>query len=238
MEFQFGMNWSAFSTYVGDVFGSPLAIEGLGAFMLEATFIGLWVFGWDRLSPEGAPRDDLPRLDRDLAVRVLHPRRELVDAAPGRLRDQLADRPRARRTTSSTILFQGFVLFAWGHVILAGLLTGGLRRARRRPAGTCCAAGTSTLFRGAAKLAIVVVLPVSVRPAGLRERVRRRRHRRAADEDRRHRGALGHGAAGGVLALPDRRLHRGRPDAVVRHRDPGPALVPRHELVQRPGRRA
>ena len=51
MEFQFGMNWSAFSTYVGDVFGTPLAIEGIGAFMLEATFIGLWVFGWDRLSP-------------------------------------------------------------------------------------------------------------------------------------------------------------------------------------------
>ena len=50
-EFQFGMNWSAFSTYVGDVFGAPLAIEGLGAFMLESTFIGLWVFGRDRLSP-------------------------------------------------------------------------------------------------------------------------------------------------------------------------------------------
>ena len=45
------MNWSVFSAYVGDVFGSPLAIEGLGAFMLEATFIGLWVFGWNRLSP-------------------------------------------------------------------------------------------------------------------------------------------------------------------------------------------
>ena len=52
MEFQFGMNWSAFSTYVGDVFGPPLAIEGIGAFMLEATFIGLWVFGWNRLSPK------------------------------------------------------------------------------------------------------------------------------------------------------------------------------------------
>ena len=51
-EFQFGMNWSAFSSYVGDVFGSPLAIEGLGAFMLESTFIGLWVFGRDRLSPK------------------------------------------------------------------------------------------------------------------------------------------------------------------------------------------
>src|SRR6187200_747905 len=51
MEFQFGMNWSVYSKFVGDVFGAPLAIEGLAAFMLEATFLGLWIFGWDRLAP-------------------------------------------------------------------------------------------------------------------------------------------------------------------------------------------
>jgi len=51
MEFQFGMNWSYYSQYVGDVFGAPLAIEGLMAFFLEATFIGLFFFGWDRLRP-------------------------------------------------------------------------------------------------------------------------------------------------------------------------------------------
>src|SRR6476469_1232302 len=50
-EFQFGMNWSAYSRYVGDVFGAPLAIEGLGAFFLESVFLGLWLFGWGRLSP-------------------------------------------------------------------------------------------------------------------------------------------------------------------------------------------
>jgi cytochrome bd ubiquinol oxidase subunit I len=48
-EFQFGMNWSAYSTFVGDVFGAPLALEALLAFFLESTFIGLWIFGWDRL---------------------------------------------------------------------------------------------------------------------------------------------------------------------------------------------
>ncbi|MDO8361114.1 MAG: cytochrome ubiquinol oxidase subunit I [Devosia sp.] len=53
MEFQFGMNWSYYSHYVGDVFGAPLAIEGLMAFFLEATFIGLFFFGWDRLKPVG-----------------------------------------------------------------------------------------------------------------------------------------------------------------------------------------
>jgi cytochrome bd ubiquinol oxidase subunit I len=49
-EFEFGMNWSVYSRYVGDVFGGPLAMEGLAAFFLESTFLGLWLFGWDRLS--------------------------------------------------------------------------------------------------------------------------------------------------------------------------------------------
>ncbi|GAA0369882.1 cytochrome ubiquinol oxidase subunit I [Microbispora corallina] len=48
-EFQFGMNWSQYSTFVGDVFGAPLALEALLAFFLESTFLGLWIFGWDRL---------------------------------------------------------------------------------------------------------------------------------------------------------------------------------------------
>ncbi|WEK47872.1 MAG: cytochrome ubiquinol oxidase subunit I [Candidatus Andeanibacterium colombiense] len=50
MEFEFGTNWSYFSHYVGDIFGAPLAIEGLMAFFLEATFVGLMFFGWDKLS--------------------------------------------------------------------------------------------------------------------------------------------------------------------------------------------
>ncbi len=48
-EFQFGMNWSDYSRFVGDVFGAPLAMEGLMAFFLESTFLGLWIFGWDKL---------------------------------------------------------------------------------------------------------------------------------------------------------------------------------------------
>src|SRR5512146_286922 len=50
-EFQFGMNWSSYSRFVGDIFGAPLAIEGLLAFFLESTFLGLWIFGWGRLRP-------------------------------------------------------------------------------------------------------------------------------------------------------------------------------------------
>ncbi|HUN27273.1 MAG TPA: cytochrome ubiquinol oxidase subunit I [Steroidobacteraceae bacterium] len=53
MEFQFGTNWAYYSHYVGDIFGAPLAIEGLMAFFLESTFVGLFFFGWDRLSKIG-----------------------------------------------------------------------------------------------------------------------------------------------------------------------------------------
>jgi cytochrome d ubiquinol oxidase subunit I len=50
LEFQFGMNWAGYANYVGDIFGAPLAIEALLAFFLESTFLGLWIFGWDKLS--------------------------------------------------------------------------------------------------------------------------------------------------------------------------------------------
>ena len=49
-EFQFGMNWSDYSRFMGDIFGAPLAIEALVAFFMESTFIGLWMFGWDRFN--------------------------------------------------------------------------------------------------------------------------------------------------------------------------------------------
>src|SRR5581483_9272332 len=48
-EFQFGMNWSEYSRFVGDIFGAPLAMEGLAAFFFESVFVGLWIFGWSRL---------------------------------------------------------------------------------------------------------------------------------------------------------------------------------------------
>ena len=51
-EFQFGMNWSEYSRFVGDIFGAPLALEALVAFFMESTFVGLWVFGWEKL-PKG-----------------------------------------------------------------------------------------------------------------------------------------------------------------------------------------
>jgi cytochrome bd ubiquinol oxidase subunit I len=160
MEFQFGMNWSAFSAYVGDVFGSPLAIEGLGAFMLEATFIGLWFFGWDRLSP----RVHLATIYLVWAGTWLSA--YFILAANSWMQHPVgyelnSQTGRAEATDIFKILFQGFVLFAWGHAILAGFLTAGflvlgvacwhLRRGRN-----------VEVFRAAAKLAIIVVLPLSI----------------------------------------------------------------------------
>lgn len=51
-EFQFGMNWSEYARFVGDIFGAPLAVEALLAFFIESTFLGLWIFGWNKLSPK------------------------------------------------------------------------------------------------------------------------------------------------------------------------------------------
>ena len=159
MEFQFGMNWSAFSAYVGDVFGPPLAIEGIGAFMLEATFIGLWVFGWNRLPPKvHLATIYLVWLGTWLSAYFIltanswmqHPVGYEINSQTGR----------AEATDIFEILFQGFVLFAWTHAILAGLVT-----ASFLVLGVACwhllRGRNVDVFRSAAKLAIVVGLPVT-----------------------------------------------------------------------------
>ncbi len=109
MEFQFGMNWSYFSHYVGDIFGAPLAIEGLMAFFLEATFVGLFFFGWDKLSQVG-------HLAVTWAVAVglqllgaVDPDRQRLDAEPGRRRLQ-SRRPCAWRSTD---FYRGAVQSRW-----------------------------------------------------------------------------------------------------------------------------
>ena len=159
MEFQFGMNWSAFSAYVGDVFGPPLAIEGIGAFMLEATFIGLWVFGWDRLSPKlHLATIYLVWIGTWLSAYFILTANSWMQHPVGyQINEQTG---RAEATAIVDILFQGFLLFAWAHVILAGLVT-----ATFFVLGVSCwhllRRRNVDVFRGAAKLAIVVALPVT-----------------------------------------------------------------------------
>jgi cytochrome d ubiquinol oxidase subunit I len=158
-EFQFGMNWSSFSSFVGDVFGSPLALEGLGAFMLESTFIGLWIFGRDRLSPRlHLVTIYLVWIGSWLSAYFIIAANSWMQHPVGYTVNEQTGRAQANDVFE--VLFQKFALVAWGHVILAGLMTGGfvvlgvacwhLRRGRN-----------VGLFRGAATLAVIVVLPVS-----------------------------------------------------------------------------
>ncbi len=158
-EFEFGMNWSSFSRYVGDVFGAPLAIEGLGAFMLESTFIGLWVFGREHLSPRvHLATIYLVWLGTWLSAYFIivanswmqHPVGYEINKSTGT----------AQATDIAKIMFQTFAIFAYVHVILAGCLTGGfvvlgvsawhLRRGRN-----------VEVFRAAAKLAVLLLIPLA-----------------------------------------------------------------------------
>jgi cytochrome d ubiquinol oxidase subunit I len=156
-EFQFGMNWSIYSEYVGDVFGAPLAIEGLAAFFLEATFLGLWIFGWNRLSR---------RLH--LATIWLVALGTWLSALFIMVANSWMQRPvgstvtdgRAELTSVWELLLNRFAIWAIAHVILVGLTTAAMvvfgvacwHLLRRR---------NVLLFRKAAKLALIVALPVS-----------------------------------------------------------------------------
>ena len=118
------MNWSTYSRFVGDVFGGPLAMEGLAAFFLESTFLGLWLFGWDRL-PKRVHLACIWMVALGLdALGVVHPGGQLVDAASGRLQANSHGQPVLNNIGA---LFTN-PTFLWGyvHVILASLVTGAL----------------------------------------------------------------------------------------------------------------
>lgn len=124
-EFQFGMNWSLYSRYVGDVFGAPLAMEGLIAFFLESTFLGLWIFGWGRLSP----RLHLATIWLTAAGTALSA--YFILAANSWMQHPVgyAINPhthRAELTNIFAVLFNSTVLLAFPHTVLGALTTGGM----------------------------------------------------------------------------------------------------------------
>ena len=154
-EFQFGMDWSAYSRFVGDVFGAPLAMEGLGAFFLEATFLGLWVFGWGVL-PRGVHLATawLVAAGAWLSAAFIiaanswmqNPRGYAVNPETGR----------AELTSVADVFTNPVFLWGYVHVLLVALIFGGvlllsvsawhLRRARDVAA-----------FRSTAKLGLLVM---------------------------------------------------------------------------------
>jgi cytochrome bd ubiquinol oxidase subunit I len=156
-EFEFGMNWSVYSKFVGNVFGAPLAIEGLAAFMLESTFLGLWIFGWNRLSP----RIHLATLWTAVLGTWLSAYFILV--ANSWMQHPVGYKivnGQAQLTSVWALLTNNFALRAYVHTILAGLIFGSVVML-----GICCwqflRRHEVDLFRRAAKLALIVALPVT-----------------------------------------------------------------------------
>ncbi|HUB35847.1 MAG TPA: cytochrome ubiquinol oxidase subunit I, partial [Solirubrobacteraceae bacterium] len=158
-EFEFGMNWSAYSRYVGDVFGAPLAMEGLLAFFLESTFLGLWIFGWDRL-----PRRVhlaciwLVAIGAALSAMFIMVANSWMQHPVGYVMNSHGQ----PELNNIGALFTN-PTFLWGyvHVILASLITGALVmlavcawqiRKKRQPES----------FVRAARMSVIVLLPVTV----------------------------------------------------------------------------
>ncbi|GAA4489623.1 cytochrome ubiquinol oxidase subunit I [Rhodococcus olei] len=123
-EFQFGMNWSEYSRFVGDVFGAPLALEGLVAFFLESTFLGLWIFGWGRL-----PK--LVHLATIWLVAIgVNASAFFIIAANSFMQHPVGavyneERGRAELTSIWTLLTNNTALAAFPHVVAGALLTAG-----------------------------------------------------------------------------------------------------------------
>ncbi|WP_405060507.1 cytochrome ubiquinol oxidase subunit I [Kribbella sp. NBC_01505] len=160
-EFQFGMNWSDYSRFVGDVFGAPLALEGLLAFFLESTFIGLWMFGWERL----------PKLVHLGCIWMVVLGTQLsayfILAANSWMQNPVgfrynAERGRAELTDLWAVLTNKVVLVTYPHTIFAAFMVGGafvaavaLWHLLRRPSVD------REVFRTALKIGAVIVLAAS-----------------------------------------------------------------------------
>ena len=168
-EFQFGMNWSAYSRFVGDIFGAPLAVEALLAFFLESTFLGLWIFGWDRL-----PRRVHAACIWIVAVGTMLSAYFIL-AANSWMQHPVgyhynAATHREELTSFVAVLTNPTQLVTFPHTIAGCFLVAGALVAAvamwhliRRPAGTDAASqSAATAFRSAAKTGAITVLVAAV----------------------------------------------------------------------------
>ena len=167
-EFQFGMNWSSYSRFVGDIFGAPLAIEGLAAFFLESTFLGLWIFGWDRLSPRlHAATAWLVSLGTILSAFWILAANAWMQNPVGYIRVPEGCVPgvdpvcRAELSSFLDLIRNPMAWYHLGHTVLAAALTAGILvlaisgwHLLRKP--------DSPVFRASAALGVAFVLAASV----------------------------------------------------------------------------
>ena len=153
------MNWSAYSRFVGDVFGAPLAMEGLAAFFLESTFIGLWVFGWNVL-----PRRVhlatvwLVALGAALSAAFIMAANSWMQHPVGYTTNPTTGRPQL----SSISAVMTNPVFLWGYAARAARVAGHRRRWSCSPSSAWYlrrSSSTVDVFRRSARLALVVLLP-------------------------------------------------------------------------------
>lgn len=124
-EFQFGMNWSNYSRFVGDIFGAPLAVEALAAFFLESTFLGLWIFGRERLSRKvHLATIWLVAFASTLSAFWIIVANSFMQAPVGFVIRQTANGPRAEMTDFLALLGNAHVWIQFPHTVLAGFTTG------------------------------------------------------------------------------------------------------------------
>jgi cytochrome d ubiquinol oxidase subunit I len=170
-EFQFGMNWSEYSRFVGDIFGAPLAFEGLIAFFFESTFIGLWIFGWSRL----------PRLVHLACIWIVafavNASAYFIIAANSFMQHPVGARfnpetSRAELIDFGALLTNNTAIWAFLHAITGALLTAGafvagisawlMVRALRKTDEPEAAEDARTMYRPAAIVGSLVALAASV----------------------------------------------------------------------------
>src|SRR3954462_6565267 len=156
-EFQFGMDWSDYSRFVGGVFGAPLAIEGLAAFFLESTFLGLWLFGWGRLSPRlHLVTIWMVALGAMLSAAFIMAANSWMQHPVG----YQLNNGKAELSNIWAVLTNPVFLWAYAHILLAALVTGSV--VMLAVSAWHLRRGSETeLFARSARLALVVLLPTA-----------------------------------------------------------------------------
>ena len=122
LEFQFGMNWSEYARFMGDIFGVPLAIEALTSFFLESTFLGIWIFGWDRLSKSlHAATMWVVAIGGNLSALWILAANSFMQQPVGYVLNQ----GRVELTDFGALVTNGNLLVQYPHVLASGIVTAG-----------------------------------------------------------------------------------------------------------------
>jgi cytochrome bd ubiquinol oxidase subunit I len=159
-EFEFGMNWSAYSAYVGNIFGGPLAMEGLLAFFLESTFLGIWIFGWNRL-PKRVHLACIWAVSAGTAISAafIMAANSWMQHPVGYVMNTATNQPELNNIWA---LFTNPV-FLWGyvHVLLASLITGALVMLAIS-AWHLRKQNHADAFRRSATISLVILVPAAI----------------------------------------------------------------------------